>query len=93
MLTHPKFKNPMSSQSAKRTVWGIANSLILVSPLPETIFVFEELLGKYKVKSNAIFDLYLVSTALSNGINLIATDNTKDFEKYSEVKVVNPFLK
>ena len=91
VLTHPKFKNPMTSERALKSVWTIVNVLTLLSPNLETILTTKELIKKYEIGSNRIFDAYLVATALSNSVGIIATDNTKHFEIYDEVKILNPF--
>lgn len=48
------------------------------------------LLDKYKVTRQAVFDLQLVSTMLSNGIKRIYTYNKEHFQKFEEVEVVSP---
>ncbi|MHB1687978.1 MAG: type II toxin-antitoxin system VapC family toxin [Ignavibacteriaceae bacterium] len=49
-----------------------------------------ELLKKYPVNAQDIFDLQLVATMLSNNITRIYTYNEKDFSKYAEIEVLNP---
>ncbi len=49
-----------------------------------------ELLKKYPVSAQDIFDLQLVATMLSNNITRIYTYNDKDFSRYSEIEVLNP---
>ncbi len=49
-----------------------------------------ELLKKYPVNAQDIFDLQLVATMLSNNITRIYTYNVKDFLVYSEIEVINP---
>lgn len=49
-----------------------------------------ELLKKYPVNAQDIFDLQLVATMLSNNVPRIYTYNEKDFLKYSEIEVFNP---
>jgi predicted nucleic acid-binding protein len=49
-----------------------------------------ELLKKYAVSAQDIFDLQLVATMLSNNISRIYTYNEKDFARYSEIEVLNP---
>ena len=51
---------------------------------------FLELLAKYPVKGQEIFDLQLVATMLSNGISRIYTYNKNDFTKYQEIEVLSP---
>lgn len=92
VLTHPKFVTPMDPQKASDAVWQISNKLTLISPSNNAILLFRELVNKYKFKDDRIFDAYLVATALVNDISVIATDNVKDFNKISEISVINPFL-
>jgi len=47
---------------------------------------------KNNISGKKIFDLYLVATMLSNGIETIYTANDKDFKDFSEIKAVNPFV-
>ncbi len=49
-----------------------------------------ELLKKYHVSAQDIFDLQLVATKLSNNVARIYTYNEKDFARYSEIEVLNP---
>lgn len=49
-----------------------------------------ELLKKYSVKAQDIFDLQLVATMLSNNITRIYTYNEKDFARYSEIEILSP---
>ena len=91
VLTHPKYKHPMDYKSALNSVWNIANALNIISPNLDTIMLTKELIKKYKLESNRIFDAYMVATAISNSISTIATDNTKHFKKYKDIKTLNPF--
>ncbi len=72
-------------------VGRITSVMRIITPDLETNIVLMEFLQKYDIKSNAIFDCYLVATALSAGVTTIATDNSKDFQKYDEIKLLNPF--
>ena len=92
VLTHPKFSSPMTSKKATDAVWTIASSLKLVTPNEESLFLVKEFTDKYELKGNKIFDTYLVATAMTNEVFSIATDNVKDFKKFEEISVINPFL-
>jgi Predicted nucleic acid-binding protein, contains PIN domain len=93
VLTHPKFPNPISSSKAVEAVTSITDNLKIISPNFETQFVAIELIKKYKIVSDQIFDTYLVSTMLTNDVFTVATDNEKDFRNFKEIKVDNPFKK
>jgi predicted nucleic acid-binding protein len=49
-----------------------------------------ELIKKYPVNAQDIFDLQIVATMLSNNITRIYTYNEKDFSRYNEIEVLNP---
>ena len=91
VLTHPKFPFPMLPTKALKAVTNITDRIEIISPTLTSILTTLDLIKKYKVKGDKIFDTYLVATMLTNGITEIATDNVKDFSVFNEVKVVNPF--
>jgi len=91
VLTHPKFSTPMTAADALEALNNIISVALVITPNAKTYAVWQELMQKYAVKSDAIFDCYLAATALSAGVMTIATDNTKDFQKYEEIKILNPF--
>jgi len=49
-----------------------------------------ELIKKYQVSAQDIFDLQLVATMLSNNVTRIYTYNDKDFSPYTEIEVLKP---
>lgn len=91
ILTHPKFPNPMDTNNAVRSLMEIADPVTVIFPKLSTHYLAIELIKKYRLKSDKIFDAYLVATMLSNNIKVIATDNTKDFKMIKEIEVFNPF--
>ena len=90
VLTHTKFPNPMDPKQAVEAVLKISEGGRVISPNLRTIFVSLELVRNHFLVGNRIFDAYLAATALTNGINIIATDNVKDFQKFP-IKIINPF--
>jgi len=92
VLTHPKFSKPMRIKLALTATRAISKSCRIISPTQTTYYLWLELINKHALIGNRIFDAYLTATALSNGIDIIATDNTKDFKKFKEIKVINPFV-
>ncbi|NPA36838.1 MAG: type II toxin-antitoxin system VapC family toxin [Chlorobi bacterium] len=49
---------------------------------------FLQLIEKYKVKGNRVYDIEIVSIMLTNNINTIATFNTKDFKEITEINIL-----
>lgn len=91
VLTHAKSPNRISPLLALTAIESITSQFQIISPLPVAMSISLELIRKYKITSNQIFDAYLVATALSHNIDTIATDNLKHLGKYKEIKVFNPF--
>lgn len=91
VLTHPKFTYPMTITHAMKAVESILEAGTIISPDYKTHQITLELIKKYQLTSDKIFDAYLVATAVSNEITVIATDNEKDLEKFQEIRVTNPF--
>ena len=90
VLTHPKFPNPISQNQGIQLLEQLLGQFTIISPLPETISIFRELWCKYHQRGNFIFDLYLVATALTHNIRIIATDNEKDLGQFEEINIINP---
>lgn len=57
----------------------------------DALIALRELATKYNVTAQNIYDLKIVATMLVHDIGEIITANDKDFEKFSEIKVANPF--
>lgn len=92
VLTHPKFPSPMKINDALKAINSIVKTCRVIYPEEETYHITLLLIKENKPVSDQIFDAYLVATALSNGIATIATDNTRDFKKFKEIKLFNPFV-
>lgn len=92
VLTHPNFPSPLTVPKAIQAVENIAEALHIIFPTFETHHLATELIKKYHLTADKVFDAYLVATAITNGIETIATDNTKDFQLLTEVETHNPFL-
>ncbi len=93
VLTHPKFPKPMKIDDAISAIENLLTGLTIISPDYRTHRIALELIKKYKLSSDKVFDAYLVATALSNDIETIATDNTKDLQKFTGlINAFNPFV-
>lgn len=81
----------MKVGSALKAVGNITDKCTAIHPNAITLTLAEELILRYTLKSDQVFDAYLAATALSNDINIIATDNVRDLGKFEGIKIVNPF--
>ena len=92
VITYPKLPKPMKISDAIDALERILKVCRIVSPNWKTPSITIELIKKYKFSSDMVFDAYLAATALSNSIDTIATDNTKDFKRIEELRLINPFI-
>jgi len=91
ILTHPKFSPlPLSMEDAVDALMAIVKNSRVIHPDYKTRDIALEFVKRSNLVADQVFDAYLAATALSNGINIIATDNVKDFQKFP-IKVLNPF--
>ena len=56
-----------------------------------TVEILQDLVLRYKLVSYQIYDASLVALMLENGVSEIYTHNDKDFRRFKEIKVTNPF--
>lgn len=91
VLTHPKFPQPMKIQDAIEAVWRIVEVCQVICPDYKTHHLAIEFINKHNLRGDKIFDAYLVATLYSNGFDKIATDNIGDFQKFSGLRIINPF--
>jgi len=91
VLTHPKFPRPMNTKDAIETIGRIVKACQVISPDYKTHHLAIELISKYNLKADKVFDAYLVATLFSNEFDTIATDNVSDFQIFSGLQIVNPF--
>jgi predicted nucleic acid-binding protein len=59
----------------------------ILCPDKKSLQILEMLLKKYQPRGNRVFDIEIVSIALANGLNTIATINEKDFNSITEINL------
>lgn len=95
VLTNPlKLSKPYEPSAAAELceLYIRSKNLRKIIPTEQTYSVALGLAGRGGITSTKIFDCLLVATALENGVDTIYTENTKDFEPFKSIKVVNPFV-
>ena len=93
VVTDPRrVQNPRSQKEAAIEIERYYRSehLLKLYPGPDLIRISLDLLKRYEVRKQEVFDLQLVATMLSNGINRIFTFNHDHFSKYKEIKALRP---
>ncbi len=91
VITNPRrVPKALSLMQAKKEVSKYLNSGVFKVIVQNTVTpeVFRLLLKNWQPKTTSqIFDLQLVSTMLSNGVNQIITNNPKDFDQIPGLNV------
>lgn len=93
VITNPqRVARPLNQKQVAREVEKYLSStqaFSIIYPDDKTMSLFTKLLRRYRLKnSRQTFDLFLVTTMLSNGINTILTANDQDFGLFKEIKVI-----
>lgn len=93
IITDPRrVKKPISHEEALTEIDKYIKSRILIIYSNEnTLTKLIRLISYNDIKQSEIFDAYLVATMLTNNVRIIYSDNNEHFEKYKEIKVINPF--
>jgi predicted nucleic acid-binding protein len=87
-----RVENPRTQKEAITEIKKYLQSkrILKIYPGPETSNTMVDLLERYPVKKQEIFDLQLVATMLSNRVKRIFTFNREDFLKFADIEVVEP---
>ncbi len=93
IITDPKRVNGPRTQ--KEVVFEIdkyfsSNNILKIYPGQDVMEKVLDLLKRYKITKQEIFDLQLVATMLSNNVTNIYTFNQSDFSKFKEIEVLTP---
>ncbi len=83
-----KVEPSISVDAVKKIIFGYSNYINIISYSQTTIINALSIKREYSLH---FFDSLLAATMQENGISQIITENTKDFEKISWLKVSNPF--
>jgi len=93
IITDPKrVEKPVSAKEAVEAINFIKSSDIkIIMPTLNSMNILMELLEKYNIEKQKIFDIVLAAMAIDNHIETILTRNDKDFSMLTEINVINPF--
>ena len=81
--------NPLSIENALTVINDFTDIFTILYPTESSFTFFRGMLQKYKPTGLKIHDLEIISIGLSNGINRMATFNTKDFEGIKEIDLIS----
>jgi predicted nucleic acid-binding protein len=87
-----RVENPITVDEAIEIINFLVDSNIkIVYSSPFSFLKTLELIKKYKIKKQEIFDINLVALMIQNKIDTIITADDKHFKNRKEINVINPF--
>jgi predicted nucleic acid-binding protein len=93
IITDPKrVEKPVEVAEAIDVINFLRESNIkIIVTTHKTLEILTNLLKKYNLKKQKIFDAVLAALAIENKIEAILTRNDKDFNMINEITAINPF--
>jgi predicted nucleic acid-binding protein len=87
-----RVSNPRTREEAATEIekYLKAAYLLKLYPGPDVMDIMLDLLRRYQVKRQEVFDLQLVATMLSNNIKRIYTFNREHFDRFAEIDALDP---
>lgn len=91
VVTNPKrVEHPLTSDKALEKIAVYATNFRLIYPLSKTFFTFIDLLSRHPSIRERVFDLYLMATAIDNGISQFCTWKVSHLKRLSELTIKTP---
>ncbi|MFH1147138.1 MAG: hypothetical protein V1736_05455 [Pseudomonadota bacterium] len=87
-----RISNPRNQEEAVAEIekYLKAKHLLKFYPESDVVDIMLDLLRRYDIRKQEIFDTQLVAAMLSNNITRIYTFNRNHFSKFSEIEVLEP---
>jgi predicted nucleic acid-binding protein len=84
--------HPISQKEAvlEMQKYFYSDNILTIYPVPEIVERTLDLLVRYEITRQEIFDLQLVATMLVNNVTRLYTYNREDFIKFKEIEVLAP---
>ena len=88
-----RFSPPISVEEASHELetYTSSGSVRVIAPSVSPLEHFPQFLRQARSKGAHVFDVLLVATMLEHGAHTIYTENIRDFSRFREIRVVNPF--
>lgn len=90
VVTGSKVKTKSNPKEAWRFVRKLlqTNSFEIIFPNTKTMAIFEKYQSLKEYPGPKIYDLFLASTLLSNGVSILLTQNDKDFSIFKDLETI-----
>lgn len=80
---------PLKIQDALSVMDDYASALSILFPNPQSLVIFRHLISKYNPAGLKIHDFEIMSIAIANKIQQLATFDTKDFRQVEEIELIS----
>ena len=90
ILTHETFKRLIKIEDINKIIEIWLGFLDVIYEDSTAWLEYKKLENDLKPTGNQIFDMWLSATAIANGVDIILTANTKDFQKIKGLTAINP---
>jgi len=93
IVTDPKRVNrPISQEEARLETekYFCSKNILKIYAKPGVVEIIIDLLKRYKIERQQIFDAQLVATMLANNVSRIYTYNLDHFSKFKEIEAMRP---
>ena len=89
--TRPTNGLGLSSEQALQEIQALRTRLEFRADTPEVFERWIDLAARHKPRNREVYDMRLVASMIAHGVQEILTFNDRDFGKFAEIRVVNPF--
>lgn len=83
------FQRPLNTQEAIIKLQEFQDNFIVVYDTESSLNVLKKLVAEYKVERQKIHDTNIVATVVANNLDGLFTFNTKDFQIFQEIKLLD----
>ena len=91
IFTKPSMGFGFTISQAINTLDNIRHRFQLVPEQPSTLEVWQMLVTKYMLGNRLVFDARIAATMVDRGYRRLLTFNDRDFTRFEELEVLNPF--
>jgi predicted nucleic acid-binding protein len=91
IFTKPSLGFGFTNASARGELANIRRQFQLVPEQPGTLDLWQSLVAKYNLGNRVVFDARIAATMLDHGYRQLLTFNDRDFSRFAELEVLNPF--
>ncbi|HED03241.1 MAG TPA: PIN domain-containing protein [Candidatus Fraserbacteria bacterium] len=92
VITDPRrVESPLTPRQARAQIEALLQALEVLPLRASSSRQMAELAERYRIRAQEVYDVQVVAAMLDHGISTILTANERDFRRFAEIEVRNPF--